>query len=35
MAELLDPIPQDINSMYLNEFVGMTREKIDVDMVFE
>ncbi len=34
MAELLDPTPQDINSMYLNEFVGMTREKIDVEELY-
>lgn len=34
MAELLDPTPQDINSMYLNEFVGMTREKVDVEELY-
>jgi hypothetical protein len=34
MAELLDPTPHDISSMYLNEFVGMTREIIDVEELY-
>ncbi len=34
MAELLDPSPKDIQEMYKNEFIGMTREEITIEELY-
>lgn len=35
IAELLNPTPKNIHDMYVNEFAGMTREKVTVEELYQ
>jgi hypothetical protein len=35
IAELLNPTPKDINDMYVNEFFGMTRERVTIEELYQ